>query len=73
MFIPAYAQSMVRLLEDSLNTNLLTIELSEFIAKVKQIFIEDLRIININYRVPDKDRLETNRHVTIKSNFRRTT
>lgn len=54
LLIPAHAQSMVKLLEDSLNTNLLTIELPELISKVEQFFIEDLRIIdNITFDIKD--------------------
>ncbi|GIU71174.1 MAG: hypothetical protein KatS3mg003_0653 [Candidatus Nitrosocaldaceae archaeon] len=54
LLIPAHAQSMVKLLEDSLDTNLLTLELPELIAKVEQFFIEDLRIIdNITFDIKD--------------------
>lgn len=46
LLIPAHAQSMVRLLEDELNTNLLSLELADMQSKIEQFFVEDLRIID---------------------------
>lgn len=52
LLIPAHSQSIVKLLEDELNTNLLMLELAEMHSKVEEFFIEDLRIVDsINFDV----------------------
>lgn len=46
LLIPAHAQSIVRLFEHELNTNLLTLELADVQSKIEQFFVEDLRMID---------------------------
>ncbi|GIU71714.1 MAG: hypothetical protein KatS3mg003_1193 [Candidatus Nitrosocaldaceae archaeon] len=46
LLIPAHAQSIVKLLEEEFNTNLLMLELAELQNRVEQFFVEELRIID---------------------------